>query len=112
MKDTIDRPAAVRVLASVPAWEVPVVAMATPVDPILTAIKLDRIAYIAFADSLNRTAEGKQHRRKVAKSHVPMRTLTKPQAPARNAVSGSRDDAVFGVRARRAVLPLVESPPK
>jgi hypothetical protein len=33
MKDTIDRPAVVRVLASVPAWEVPVVAMATPVDP-------------------------------------------------------------------------------
>ncbi len=77
MKDTIHRPAAVRVLASVPAWEVPVVAMATRVDPILT---LDRIAYIAFADSLNRTAEGKQHRRKVAKSHIPMRMLAKPSA--------------------------------
>jgi hypothetical protein len=35
MKDTIDRRAAFRVLASVPAWEFPVVAMATPVDPIL-----------------------------------------------------------------------------
>ena len=57
-------PAAVRVLASVPAWEVPVVAMATPVDPILTDIKFDRIAYVAFAGSLNRTAEGKQHKRK------------------------------------------------
>ena len=55
MKDTIDRPAAVRVLASVPAWKVPVVAMATPVDPILTAIALDRVAYVAFAASLNTT---------------------------------------------------------
>ena len=55
MKDTIDRPAAVRVLASVPAWKVPVVAMATPVDPILTAIERDRIAYVAFVTSLNKT---------------------------------------------------------
>jgi hypothetical protein len=44
MKDTIDRRAAVRVLASVRAWEVPVVAMATSVDPIFTAIERDRIA--------------------------------------------------------------------
>jgi len=29
--------------------------MATPVDPILTAIERDRIAYVAFAASLNRT---------------------------------------------------------
>jgi len=55
MKDIIDRPAAVRVLASVPAWKVPVVAMATPVDPILTAIEGDRIAYVAFTASLNKT---------------------------------------------------------
>jgi hypothetical protein len=31
-------------------------------------IALDRVAYVAFACSLNRTAEGKQHRKKVAKS--------------------------------------------
>ena len=55
MKDTMDRTAAVRVLASAPAWKVPVVAMATPVDPILTAIEGDRIAYVAFAASLNKT---------------------------------------------------------
>jgi hypothetical protein len=54
MKDTMDRTAAVRVLASAPAWEVPVVAM-TPVDPTPTAIERDRIAYVAFAASLNKT---------------------------------------------------------
>ena len=59
MKDTIDRPAAVRVLAGVPAWKVPVVAMATPVDPILTAIERDRLAHVAFVTSVNRTNEGK-----------------------------------------------------
>jgi hypothetical protein len=79
MKDTIDRPAVVRVLASVPAWEVPVVAMATPVDPILTAIKLDRIAYVAFSVSLNRTVEGKQHRRKVAKSQAVLPLAESPR---------------------------------
>ena len=55
MKDPIDRRAALGALASVPAWGIPVVAMATPVDPILTAIKRDGIAYLAFAASLNRT---------------------------------------------------------
>ena len=55
MQDTMARTAAVRVLASAPAWKVPVVAMATPVDPILTAIAIDRVAYVAFAASLNRT---------------------------------------------------------
>ena len=59
MKDTIDRPAAVRVLASVPAWKVPVVAIATPVDPILTAIERDRLAHVAFVTSVHRTNEGK-----------------------------------------------------
>ena len=33
----------------------PAVPMATPVDPILTAIARDRIAYVAFAASLNKT---------------------------------------------------------
>jgi len=36
-------------------FTVDVVAMATPVDPILTAIERDRIAYVAFAASLNKT---------------------------------------------------------
>jgi len=38
-------------LASVPAWGIPVVAMAMPVDPILTAIERDRVADVAFAAS-------------------------------------------------------------
>jgi hypothetical protein len=58
MKD-IDRPAAVRVLARIPLREVPVVSMATPVDPILTAIERDHIAYVAFVTSVNTTDEGK-----------------------------------------------------
>jgi hypothetical protein len=48
-------PTTVRVLASVPAGKVPVVALATPVDPILTAIERNRIAYVAFVTSVNRT---------------------------------------------------------
>src|SRR6202522_4619680 len=59
MKDTNDRPGAVRALASVPAWKVPVVAMATPVDPSLSAIERDRLAHVAFVTSVNRTNEGK-----------------------------------------------------
>ena len=52
MRDTIDRPAGVRALASVQAREFPIVATATPVDPIFTVIERDRIAYVAFAASL------------------------------------------------------------
>jgi hypothetical protein len=70
MKDIIDRPAAVRVLASVPAWKVPVVAMATPIDPSLSAIERDRLAHVAFVISVNRTNEGKtaQERRDVTQA--------------------------------------------
>jgi hypothetical protein len=96
MKDTIDRRAAVRVLATVPAWEVPVVAMATPVDPIFTAIERDRIAYVAFAASLNRTDEGKAAQKNG-------RELTQADEDAyeaacgvwRDAVSQSEDDGVW-----------------
>ena len=49
------RQTAVVALASVPAPTLPAVKMATPVDPILTAIERDRIAYLAFAASLNKT---------------------------------------------------------
>jgi hypothetical protein len=107
MRDTIDRPAAVRVLASVPAWKVPLVAMATPVDPILAAIALDRVAYVAFAASLNTTDLRKAAQEKVGKPHKPMRTLTKaPAASGRMLLSKPRDKTTFGVRARRAVLLL------
>ena len=87
MRDTIDRPAAVRVLASVPAWKVPLVAMATPVDPILTAIELDRIAYVAFAASLNTT-----DRRKAAQEKG--REVTQTDEDAYEAASGVGEDAV------------------
>jgi hypothetical protein len=59
MKDAIDRRAALGALASVPAWAVPVVALATPVDPIFTAVAIDRIAYVAFIASVNRADKGK-----------------------------------------------------
>jgi hypothetical protein len=42
LKDAIDRCAALGALASVPAWGIPVVAMAMSVDPIITAIERDR----------------------------------------------------------------------
>ena len=87
MKDTMDRTAAVRVLAKAPARKVPVVAMATPVDPILTAIERDRIAYVAFAASLNKT-DG----RKAAQEKG--REVTQTDEDAHEAASGVGDDAV------------------
>jgi hypothetical protein len=88
MKDTIDRPAAVRVLARVPAWKVPVVAMATPVDPILTATKRDRVAYLAFAASLNKTDA-----RKTAQAKG--REVTQADEDTHEAASGVGEDAVM-----------------
>ena len=80
--------------------------MATPVDPILTAIERDRIAYVAFAASSTRPMDGRQHRKKVAKSHKPMRTLTKPPAASGRMLLVNLRMTAFGVRGRRAVLPL------
>ena len=40
------------------------VPMATPVDPILTAIERDRIAYVAFAALLNKSAGRKAAQKK------------------------------------------------
>ena len=74
------RDATVGALASVAALPIPAVAMAAPVGLFLTAIERDRIAYVAFAASLNGTYGPRQHRKKVAKSRKPMRTLTKPPA--------------------------------
>ena len=69
MKDTIDRPAAVRVLASVPAWKVPVVAMATPVDPIFTAIEAIASPMSLSLPRSTGPMDGRQHRKMVARSH-------------------------------------------
>ncbi len=70
MKDIIDRRAALGALAGVPAWGVPVVAMATPADPIFTAIERDRIAYVAFAASLNTIDVGRAAQEKRSRSHT------------------------------------------
>ena len=86
MEDTIDRPAAVRVLASAPAWKVPVVANSGTVDPILTAIERDRIAYVAFVTSVNRTDEGKAAQR--------ARAVTQADEDAHEAASSVGENAV------------------
>ena len=57
MKDAIGRRAALGALVSIPALALPAAAMTTPVDPIRTAIERDRIAYVAFGASVNRTDE-------------------------------------------------------
>jgi hypothetical protein len=81
--------------------------MATPVDPILTAIERDRIAYVAFVTSVNRTDEGKAAQER-ATSRKPKRTPAKPPVASRRMLLVKpRNDGV-GVRARRSVLPLAE----
>jgi hypothetical protein len=89
------RDATVGALSRVPAQALPAVPMATPVDPIFTAIERDRIAYVAFAACSTRPMDGRQHRKKVAKSHKPMRTLTKPPAASGTMLT---DDGVWRQR--------------
>ena len=71
---------------AVPARALPAVPMATPVDPILTAIERDRIAYAAFAASLNKT-DG----RKAAQVKG---EITQTDEDAHEAASGVREDAI------------------
>jgi hypothetical protein len=78
MKDTIDRAAAVRVLASVPAWGFLLSQWRRP------AVQKSR--EVAHTDE----------------------TLTKPPAPAGGMLLVNRGNAMLGVRARRSVLPLAE----
>ncbi len=54
---------------SVPVRALPAVPMATPVYPILTAIERDRIAYVAFAASLNKTDGRKAAQEKGEDAH-------------------------------------------
>jgi hypothetical protein len=91
MKDTIDRPAAVRVLASVTAWKVLVVAMATPVDSSLSAIERDRLSHVAFVTSVNRTNE-----RKTAQEAS---DVTQADEDAYEVASGVEEHAVSGMTA-------------
>ena len=53
------REASAGALSRVPAQAFPAVPRVTPVDPIFTAIERDRIAYVAFVASVNRTDEVK-----------------------------------------------------
>jgi hypothetical protein len=79
--------ATVGTLAGVPAPALRAVPMATPVDPILTAIERDRIAYVAFAASLNKT-DG----RKAAQEKG--REVTQTDEDTHEAASGVGEDAV------------------
>jgi hypothetical protein len=77
--------ATVGVLA-VPARAPPAVPMATPVDPLLTAIERDRIAYVAFAASLNKTNGRKAGQEKGE--------VTQTDEDAHEAASGVGEDAI------------------
>ena len=79
--------ATVGALSRVPAQVLPAVPMATPVDPIFTAIERDRIAFVAFAASLSKT-DG----RKAAQEKG--REVTQTDEDAHEAASGVGDDAV------------------
>jgi hypothetical protein len=81
------RDATVGVLSRVPVQAPPAVPMATPVDPILAAIERDRIAYAAFAASLNKTDGGKA-------AHEKGREVTQTDEDAHETASGVGDDAV------------------
>jgi hypothetical protein len=94
---------------AVPARELPAVPMATPVDPILTAIERDRIAYVAFAASLNKTDGRKAAREKGEVTQTDEDTHEAASGMGEDAVSEPADSA-FGVRGRRAVLPSFRSP--
>jgi hypothetical protein len=71
---------------AVPARALSAVPMATPVDPILTAIERDRIAYVAFAASLNKTDGRKAAQEKGE--------VTQTDEDAHEAASGVGEDAV------------------
>jgi hypothetical protein len=79
--------ATVGALSRVPAQVLPAVPMATPVDPIFTAIERDRIAFVAFAASLNKTDGRKAVQEKG-------REVAQTDEDAHEAASGVRDDGV------------------
>ena len=80
------RDATLGALPRVSAQALPAVPMATPVDPIPTAIKRDRIAYVAFVTSVNRTDEGK--------AAQGARAATQADEDAHEAASSVGEDAV------------------
>jgi hypothetical protein len=78
--------ATVGALSRVPAQVLPAVPMATPVDPILTAIERDRLAHVAFVTSVHRTNEGKAAQE--------ARDATQSDEDAYETASGVEEDAV------------------
>jgi hypothetical protein len=101
MRDTTDG-----ALASVPARALPAVPMATPADPIRTAIERDRIAYLAFGASLNKSDGPKVAQEKGREVTQTDEDLTKPPAAWGRTLLVNLRMTAFGVRGRRAVLPL------
>ena len=81
------RDASIGVLSRVPAQVLPAVPMATNVDLIFTAIERDRIAYVAFAASLNKIDGWKAPQEKG-------REVAQTDEDAHEAASGVGDDAV------------------
>ena len=81
------RDATLGALPRVSAQALPAVPMTTPVDPIVTAIERDRIAFVAFAASLNKT-DG----RKAAQEKG--REVTQTDEDAHEAASAGWGDAV------------------
>jgi hypothetical protein len=80
--------------------------MATPVDPIFTAIERDRIAYAAFAASLNKTDGRKAAQEKGREVTQATRMLTETRAASGTMLLANLRMTAFGVRGRRAVLQL------
>jgi hypothetical protein len=80
------RDATLGALPRVSARALPAVPMATPVDPIPTAIERDRIAYVAFAASLNKNDGGKA-------AQETGREVIQTDEDAHEAASGVREDA-------------------
>jgi hypothetical protein len=72
---------------AVPARALPAVPMTTPVDPLLTAIERDHIAYVAFAASLTKT-DGREAIREKG------RAVTQTDEDAHEAARGVGEDAV------------------
>jgi hypothetical protein len=88
------RDATVGALSRVPAQVLPAVPMATPVDPILTAIERDRIAYLTFAASLNKTDGRKAAEEKGREVTQTDEEVTQTDEDAHEAASGVGKDAV------------------
>ena len=96
MKIVIDRRAVLGAFASVPGRALPAAAMTTPVDPIRTAIERDRIAYVAFAASLNKTDGRKAAQEKGREvAHTGEDAHEAARAGWGDAVGESRDDGVW-----------------